>query len=92
VCAKAELFKLGYEVDESFRRPGRLIATRTFPIVRNHRAAISAEVDSVDKTFEVWARVLPRDNGITLADLRAQPPVGMLGDAMQVQQTCDEAK
>lgn len=55
VCAKTELFKLGYEPDASVRRPGRLIAIKTFPIVRNRRAAILAEVDSTDKSFEVWA-------------------------------------
>jgi hypothetical protein len=91
-CARSELTTLGYTVDESVRRPGRLIATRMFNIVRNHRVAIMAEVDSTDHSFEMWARALPRDNGLTLADLRLQPPLAMIGDAMQVQNACENKK
>ncbi|MEP6764112.1 MAG: hypothetical protein ABJB66_07370 [Gemmatimonadaceae bacterium] len=91
LCAKTELSRLGYNVDNSFRRPGRYVATKTFPIVTVHRVAISAAIDSTDNDLEVWARVLRRD-GITSANITAQPPTSMLVDAMEVENKCDSAK
>ncbi len=91
LCAKSELSKLGYEVDESFREPGRYVATRQFPIVIPHRVEISASIDSTRHDLEVWARVLRRD-GVTPANIMVQPPVSMLADAMTVENRCDNAK
>ena len=91
LCAKSELNKLGYEVDNSFRRPGRFVATKTFPIVAVHRVAVFASIDSTDNDLEVWARVLRRD-GIVSANITAQPPTSMLVDAMEVENKCDSAK
>ena len=91
LCAKTELRKLGYDVDDSFRQPGRYVATKAFPIVTVHRVAIQAAIDSTDNSLEVWARVLRRD-GITSANITAQPPTAVLADAMEVENKCDSAK
>lgn len=94
LCARTELNKLGYEVDESFRRPGRIVATKLFPYQspRRWRAAILAEVDSTDKAFDMWSRVLPPEGRIDTGEIRALPPVTMVGDAMEVANKCEESK
>lgn len=90
-CARTELNKLGYEVDNSLRQPDRYVATRTFPIVLVHRAAVFASIDKSDNQLEVWARVLRRD-GVTSANIMAEPPTAILVDAMQVEARCSAVK
>lgn len=89
-CVQSELFRKGYNVDESNRRPGRILATREFSSAAPYRAAISAELDSTDKTLEVWTRVI-RSDGSTV--LSATTPSGrLLMDAMEVANYCANAK
>jgi hypothetical protein len=98
VCARNELRTLGYEVDESARRRGRIVATKLFPIPspRQYRAAILAEVDSTDQSFDMWSRVLPPPglNTIETAEESRllQAPLFMVGDAMQTANRCSPKK
>lgn len=89
-CAQSELFRKGYNVDESNRRPGRLVATREFSSAATYRAAISAELDSADKSFEVWTRVIRSDGSTVLS--AATPSGKLMMDAMEVANFCDKAK
>lgn len=88
VCVQTELTRLGYDVDRSFRQPGRLLATRLFTTGNTYRAAITAQIDSADNVLEVWTRVIRRDESpVVTAPLI--PSSAMLADAMQVENRCD---
>lgn len=89
-CAQSELFRKGYNVSKSSRRPGELLATREFSSAAPYRAAISAELDSTDNTLEMWTRVI-RSDGTTV--LAATTPSGrLMMDAMEVANICENAK
>lgn len=86
-CASLELSRKGYDVDRSFRRPGRLLATRIFTSGDTYRAAITAQVDSADNALEIWTRVIRRDESPVIS-AALLPSSSMLADAMEVENRC----
>lgn len=89
-CAQLELTTKGYDVDPSFRRPGRLLATRQFTGGNYYRAAITAAIDSVDNSLELWTRYIQPDESPVTA---APAPNGrMMQDAMEIEGRCSAAK
>jgi hypothetical protein len=90
-CAQAELATKGYDVDRSFRRPGRIVATRVFTTGDRYRAAISAQLDSTDNALEVWTRVIRRDE-TPVSPTYILPPNSMVMDALQVENLCADRK
>lgn len=89
-CAQVELVRKGYDVDPSYRRPGRILAVRQFTAGDIYRAAITASIDTVDNTFQMWTRYIRQDETPVPT---APPPSGrMMMDAMEVERVCDVAK
>ncbi len=88
-CAQLELIRKGYNVDPSFKRPGRLLATRQFTGGDYLKAAITATIDTSDNSFEMWTRYIRADE-TTVATLPA-PSGRMMLDAMEVENTCTKA-
>jgi hypothetical protein len=89
-CAQVELVRKGYDVDPSYRRPGRILAVRQFTAGDIYRAAITASIDTVDNTFQMWTRYIRQDETLVPT---APPPSGrMMMDAMEVERICDVAK
>lgn len=89
-CAELELITKGYNVDPSFRRPGRLLATRQFTGGSYYRAAITAALDPSDNTLELWTRYIRPDE----SPVQSSPsPAGrMMLDAMEIEGRCSIAK
>jgi len=88
-CAQLELIRKGYDVDPSFRRPGRLVATRQFTGGNYLTAAITAGIDTTDNSFEMWTRYLRADE--TSVPTMPAPSGRMMLDAMEVENTCNTA-
>ncbi len=89
-CAQLELIRKGYNVDASFRRPGRILATRQFTGGAYLKAAITASLDSTNNSFEMWTRYIRPDES---SPATLPPPSGrMMLDAMEVEGTCTTAK
>ena len=88
-CAQLELVRKGYNVDPSFRRPGRLLATRQFTGGDYLKAAITATVDTTDNSFEMWTRYIRPDE--TAVPTMPAPSGRMMLDAMEVENTCNTA-
>lgn len=89
-CAQTELITKGYQVDPSFRRPGRLLATRQFTGGNYYRAAITAAIDTTDNTFDLWTRYIRPDETTVPS---SPPPSGrMMLDAMEIEGRCSTAK
>ena len=86
-CARAELSRKGYDVDNSIRRPGELLATRMFTTGNLYRAAITAAIDSSDNALEVWTRVIRQDQSAVVTAALI-PSSNMLADAMEVERLC----
>lgn len=89
-CARTELSRKGYDVDASFRQPGRLLATRLFTTGNPYRAAITAEIDSTDNMLEVWTRVIRQDES-PVATAALMPSSVMMADAMEVERLCSSS-
>lgn len=89
-CAQLELVRKGYNVDPSFSRPGRLLATRQLSEGAFQRAAITAAVDTTDNTFELWTRYIRPDE--TPVVTAPSPSGRMMLDAMEVENTCSVAR
>lgn len=89
-CAQLELVTKGYQVDPSFRRPGRLLATRQFTGGNYYRAAITAAIDSTDNTFDLWTRYIRPDE--TTVQASPAPSGRMMLDAMEIESKCSTAK
>ena len=89
-CAQLELTQKGYDVDPSFRRPGRLLATRQFTGGAYLKAAITAQVDTTDNSFEMWTRYIRPDE--TSPPTMPAPSGRMMLDAMEVESTCNKAE
>lgn len=89
-CARTELSRKGYDVDASFRQPGRLLATRLFTTGNTYRAAITAQIDSTDNMLEVWTRVIRQDES-PVVTAAIMPSSVMMADAMQVEQLCSNS-
>lgn len=85
-CAQLELIRKGYNVDASFRKPGRLLATRQFTGGDYLKAAITASVDTTDNTFEMWTRYIRPDE--SSPPTMPAPSGRMMLDAMEVERTC----
>ncbi|MGV3709892.1 MAG: hypothetical protein ACO1Q7_13745 [Gemmatimonas sp.] len=89
-CAQSELIRKGYDVDPSYRRPGRILATRLFTAGDPYKAAITASIDTVDNSFQTWTRYIRPDQ--TPVPTAAPPTGRMMMDAMEVERVCEEAK
>ncbi|MEO7997457.1 MAG: hypothetical protein ABI852_08435 [Gemmatimonadaceae bacterium] len=89
-CAELELVTKGYQVDPSFRRPGRLLATRQFTGGNYYRAAITAAIDTTDNTFDLWTRYIRPDE--TTVTASPAPTGRMMLDAMEIEGKCTSAK
>lgn len=89
-CAQLELIRKGYDVDPSFRRPGRLLATRQFTGGAYLKAAITASIDTTDNSFEMWTRYIRPDE--SSPPTLPSPSGRMMLDAMEVENTCNSAK
>jgi hypothetical protein len=90
-CVQTELTRKGYDVDRSFRRPGRLLATRLFSAGSPYRAAITAQIDSTDNALEVWTRVIRRDES-PVVSAALMPSSTMMADAMEVEGVCERSR
>lgn len=89
-CAQLELIRKGYNVDPSFRRPGRILATRQFTGGDYLKAAITASVDTTDNTFEMWTRYIRPDE--TPVTTLPSPSGRLMLDAMEVEGICTSAQ